>query len=273
MADTTHTIATAFNPPGLPTAGSLLHTVWKFYREHFRSLLKTSILALIAFPLTLPGMMLTATGISPAGTVEYSPTSFKDPISLIFVALGSFAAVLVTTYVRATLIDKVDGILSHRAEPHLRLSKTLPVYLQYFAVVILTGLAASLGFAFLFIPGVLAIIYFLFAEPIVILEKAHALDAVKRSVKMVHGRFVATAWRAAAVDGVFALASSAFAILTVQLPLTALRASTWYDPTKTKIFVQAAPFLLLAWLISAVTLPLFLSFQVILYRETKKIAS
>jgi hypothetical protein len=261
-----------FNPAGLPTAGGLLHLVWKFYLEHFRSLMRISLLTLVGFLLTLPGMLLTARGITPFGSIEYAKPDWSEPIALAFVALGSLAAVLVTTYVRAALIDRIaDTLGKHGGDGSRGHSRTLPALVQYLAVVILTGFVVSAGFTLFFIPGLIAVVYLQFAEPIVILEKTNAFEAIKRSLRMIHGRFLAAGWRTLVVNGVFALATGSLAILTVQLPLVALRASTQYDPEK--VFYMAAPLLLVAWLISALTLPLFLSFQVTLYQEMKKLRS
>lgn len=259
-----------FNPAGLPTAGGLLHLVWTFYLEHFGALMRVALLTLAGFLLTLPGMLLTAKGISSAGRVEYAAPGWGDPLAMAFTALGSLAAVLVTAYVRAALIDRIaEALGTHGGDAARGRSRSLHVLVQYLAVVILTGFVASAGFALLFIPGLIAVVYLLFAEPIVILEKVNAFEAIRGSLRMVHGRFLAAGWRTLVVNGVFTLATASLAILAVQLPLVALRASSLYDPSK--VFYLAAPLLLVAWLISALTLPLFLSFQVILYQEMKKL--
>ncbi len=67
-------------------------------------------------------------------------------------------------------------------------------------VTILTGLIIQIGFALLFIPGLIATIYLMFATLLVVNEKTTAIEAMKLSVRLVKGRFFALLGRLLVVN-------------------------------------------------------------------------
>lgn len=255
---------------GLPSAGGLLMLTWKFYLEHFRGLMGVSLRALLALPFLFPGMALTVAGISPSGSLTYASPSWKEPGALAWVVLGMIAALLVTAAVRATLIGRIQDQLRAHGGARIALRPwRWKTFAQYLAALLLVGALVSVGFRLWFIPGVIAAAYLLFVEPSVVLEGDHIVAAFKRSISLVRGRFWPVLWRAVVVNGALVLATAMLALLTVQMPLAFLKPIAPDYSSQLRWLI--APFTLIAWLITAFSLPLFLSFQVILFNEVKKL--
>ncbi len=90
-------------------------------------------------------------------------------------------------------------------------------------VTILTGLIVQIGFALLFIPGIIATIYLLFASLLVVDEKATAIEAMKLSVRLVKGRFFALLGRLLVVSfSLMAVVSTVIFALVFIFPFISL---------------------------------------------------
>lgn len=249
----------------LTPAWPLTVRIWQWYLGNFRKVLKVSLWWLASLPFMLPASVLTLAGVTPTGeVVTQAPEHFE--VFLFFVALGVIASILVAVIVRPAL---VATIYAHATKKQLSPKKAFlhakEVFWPYVLVMILLGAAVSFGFLAFFIPGIIIATYLIFAEQSVILEGQKPIEALKRSYTLVRGHFWAVLWRFLFVNAVFYIGTALVSTLVIRAPLALLSGAAAAGPLTAKFI--ATPFMILGAVISAITLPLFLAVQVVLFKE------
>jgi hypothetical protein len=131
-----------------------------------------------------PGKFLTlsAIGLAPSWVASLLSGSFFVSlivlaVSLPIVALANGAIVVLVTALRNGAKMSLSELLSGPRDGFLRLT------IAY----VLLSLVLGVGFVLLVIPGLLAMIFFWLAWPLVVLEDASGIDAMKRSAAIVNG--------------------------------------------------------------------------------------
>ncbi len=252
----------------LPSAASLTMLVWRNYLVNFRRLMPVALLELLAFPLVLPSILFSTVGVTRTGQLVSQAPDQTWQI-LLFGGLAVLATLAANAVVRPALIAMLyTSLLNKQVRPAEALRYSRSLLWSYIPVLVALALIVSAGFALWIIPGIVAVGYFLFAEPSVILEEKNGVEAFRRSVELVRGRFWAVLWRALAVSAVYGLGAFCLSIVLVQIPISlfAPMARTLAGARLTLV-----PFLFIGAVISSLTLPIFLSIQVILFAELKKL--
>lgn len=98
-------------------------------------------------------------------------------VSLPVVALANGAIVMLVTTLRDGVKMPLSELLSGPRDGFVRLT------IAY----VLLSVVLGIGFVLLVVPGLLALIFFWVAWPLVVLEEATGIDAMKRSAAMVNG--------------------------------------------------------------------------------------
>jgi len=98
-------------------------------------------------------------------------------VSLPVVALANGAIVMLVTTLRDGVHMPLSELLSGPRDGFVRLT------IAY----VLLSVVLGIGFVLLVVPGLLALIFFWVAWPLVVLEEATGIDAMKRSAAMVNG--------------------------------------------------------------------------------------
>jgi len=154
------------------SSGELLSNTFTLYRRHFLAVVTA--FALLGFPTLL------AQGLAPlAGSWMLIIGAML--VSLVTSTL-SFAAMI------TVISDACVGL-----EPDLRRAyrRMWRYFVPLLIAGLLQGLAIFLGFALLLVPGVIALVLFMFVSPVVILERRSGIDALRRSASLAKNFF----WR------------------------------------------------------------------------------
>jgi hypothetical protein len=164
------------------SSGELLSNTFALYRRHFMTVVAA--FALLGLPTLL------AQGLAPlAGSMMLMIGAVL--VSIVTTTL-SFAAVI------TIISDACVGL-----EPDLR--RAYRRMWRYVVPLLIAGLLQSLaillGFALLVVPGVIALVLFMFVSPVVILERRSGIGALRRSASLVKNFF----WRNLGLVAVFML--------------------------------------------------------------------
>lgn len=250
------------------TAWQLTKDIWLWYLKHFKAVAKVALWWLAALVFTLPGAILSLGGLTASGEViSRTPEHFE--VFLFFAALGTVGSVVAAAFVRPALIATIYAHLKGKnIAPLKAFSHARGVFWHYILVMALTGLAVGAGFFAFFFPGIVLAAYLLFSEQAVVLEDERHVNAMKRSWGLVRGRFWATLWRFFLPSAVFWLGTAGLTTLLVQAPLAGFSSVAGLGPDALRYVV--APFMILAAIISALTMPLFIAVQVFLFEDLRK---
>ena len=247
----------------LPSAVSLTVMTWRWYLQNFWKLMKVSAWWLLSLPFILPSSLMSVAGLTSSGEI-ISRTPENVKVFIFFVALGTIMSILVSIFVRPALVMTIhERIYKRKISPIKAFKHSKTLLLSYAVVMIIVGISISLGFLAFFIPGVIIAMYLLFAEQAVVLEGKKGLGALKRSYQLVKGRFWAVLWRFMFANAIFYIGLTLVSTLLINAPLALLREAALTGPITLRIIV--APFVILGAVLSVITIPLFLSLQVILY--------
>jgi hypothetical protein len=123
---------------------------------------------------------------------EIGSLDFNGGLHLLAI-IGAFFALAVTGLVGEVFYTGAVAIsLTHSHDgrpPSLREIASMINYRRLIAIDLLYGALVAVGFVFLFVPGVLAFIWFGLAAPVVEIEHHGIRAAFARSVRLVRGRF------------------------------------------------------------------------------------
>jgi hypothetical protein len=127
-------------------------------------------------------LILSAIGLAPSWIASLLSGSFLVSIivlivSLPIVALANGAIVMLVTTLRNGVRMPLAELLSGPRDGFLRLT------IAY----VLLSVVLGIGFVLLLVPGLVALAFLWVAWPLVVLEEANGIDAMKRSVAMVDG--------------------------------------------------------------------------------------
>lgn len=127
-------------------------------------------------------LVLSAIGLAPSWIASLLSGSFFVSIivlivSLPVVALANGAIVMLVTTLRNGAKMPLAELLSGPRDGFIRLT------IAY----VLLSVVLGIGFVLLLVPGLVALAFFWVAWPLVVLEEANGIDAMKRSVAMVDG--------------------------------------------------------------------------------------
>jgi hypothetical protein len=173
-----------YQQPNAPQSiGGVLDSGFKLYRE---SLSQAYVLGAIAALVTAPAnllenyLMRTGFSVNNIGTV----------------AVGVLAMALAAIVLYAALIARIDA--AARGTP-ISLREALSVGLQRMPAMLMSGIVAAvvafIGFCLFVIPGLIVIIWLVFAPFAVVLERRGPIDSLSYSRAIVRGHW----WRTAAL--------------------------------------------------------------------------
>lgn len=127
--------------------------------------------------------------------IEFSPW-FRDPEDfdgmIQLAQLTGFYEILIGSFAMILLILLARNALSKKsATLSILVSKefTISHYGRYVWTVLLKNIALAVLFVLLFVPGVVAGVFWLFAEPIAVLEGKGGLEAFRRSYRQLRGKW------------------------------------------------------------------------------------
>jgi hypothetical protein len=242
----------------LPSALNLGLLVWGHCLTRWKPLLRLSLLQLLSFPLVLPFALYTADGTE------------GNPVTVTLLALlGIGGIVFVSCMTRPALIATIYmQIIGKDLKRHAALGRSFSVFWRYALILALMGILIGLGFELWEPLGFVAIVLLLFSEHALVLEDHFGIAAFRRSFELVRGRFWALFWRLITVGGILGLAAWLLTVVLSQIPMRLLYQSE-LDLTSYRIML--VPFLFLATLVSAASLPFFLTLQTILFAEVRKL--
>lgn len=150
---------------------ALLSQAFALYKTKFSSV---AVLGIPLFLATVITSLVTA-GIDPASASEVLAT-------LPTLTAAAVLAGLVSMAIEISLIESAAG----------RLKGYLPPAKKFLAVLwtsVLAGLLVLIGLVFLIIPGIILMIRYALALPVVVLESARGMAALKRSQELVKGHW------------------------------------------------------------------------------------
>jgi hypothetical protein len=147
------------------SSGELLSNTFALYRRHF--LIVVAAFAMLGFPALL------AQHLAPlAGSIKL----------VVVLALVSMVTSTLAYAAMLTIIsDACVGL-----EPDLRRAyrRMWRYFIPLIIAGVLQGLAILLGLVLLLIPGVIALVFFMFVSPVVILERRSGFEALRRSASL-----------------------------------------------------------------------------------------
>ncbi|MDD5341220.1 MAG: hypothetical protein PHC97_02150 [Patescibacteria group bacterium] len=116
---------------------------------------------------------------------------------LIVILLVTTLSIFANLWVGILFIEMIDGILKNKPTDLGALAQSsLRKIASYFWVGILVGLITMAGFILLIIPGIIFVVWYSFAEYIVVLEDdKKGTKALTESKELVRGRWGASFWR------------------------------------------------------------------------------
>jgi hypothetical protein len=257
------------DPAGLPKIDVMLLESWRYYRAHFRDLMKLSALSLVGVAFTLPGLLMSVVGVNKNGSlVTAQPTDFGTYFSL--TSIGALVLILASIFVRTGLnASTFAGIHDKRLSTRAALLHGLKVFWPYVLTTIILTLVMSPSSPWLFIPEMVVIAYIAFAEQAAVIEELKWLDPFRRSLKLVVGRFWPVFWRMTAATIAFGIVTIVASGALVQLPLSLVTNLLAHNPLALR--VALVPLMLLGGAVTALITPLPLIFQVQLYDRLKRL--
>lgn len=231
----------------------ILDGAFALYRRNFATLFLTALIPSLPMALIWMGIGLTYDG----STVEAG-----DEIGLQLLLLP--LTVALTTLVWAALAHEVDR--ASRGETvswRSGLAGAGRRFLPLLGAVLLVWLGVTVGFVLLVVPGILLAIRWFAVIPVVVLEAAGPIEAMRRSASLARG-----AW-----GRIFAV--MAVLLLIVMLPSLAVGASVGIgamlaaDEGTASSAVVVITSQLLSTLVSAATTPLLIAGLVLLYYDRR----
>ena len=252
---------------GLMSLGDLLMNIWLDYLAHYRAYLPLAGLTTLGYVFLLPSILLQVQGISSDGSILSLDNDGQGSVVLLS-ALGTVVIIVSHLYARISLIRSVSENGKKRKFRDA-LGEVRELIWPFLLASLLFYIAMSIGFALLFIPGIIVGIYFMFAEQSVVLEKLAPVNALKHSWRLVRGHFWPVLWRT--VIGYVVIASGTFIVSVplVQLPTT-IFGRIFSDDLSGLRASLILPMLLGAAL-SSLAMPLYVSLQVHLYEQLEKL--
>lgn len=128
---------------------------------------------------------LGADGLVAARSAVWSFGAFLLRLLASFVTAFFLYGLIVPLTNGALTISVADRVLGGRAEPREVWMLLLSRVGTLVPTVLLSALAVAIGFLFFALPGVVLAFLFAFVSPVVLIEKKHGVEALKRSAKLV----------------------------------------------------------------------------------------
>ena len=152
-----------------PLSG-VIDEAWQMYKTFAKHLLA------IAFVIYLIAAIISAMLALAGGTIG--------------ILLGSFVSIVALFLLQATLVKAVQDVRDGRAD--LSISETVNQATPYLAPVagasILAGIAITIGFVLIIVPGLILITIWAVIVPVIVIERSGALASFGRSRELVRGR-------------------------------------------------------------------------------------
>jgi hypothetical protein len=104
---------------------------------------------------------------------------------LLVLALGTVATYWFQGMVVEAAKDILDGRRDHTIGSLVR--SATPVILPLFLAGVLVGIAFLIGFVLLIVPGLIVLTFTAVVAPVIVVERAGVIDAVRRSIDLVRG--------------------------------------------------------------------------------------
>jgi hypothetical protein len=175
--------------------GSVFERVFAIYRDQFTLLIPAALLLFVPVAI-LNGLVLSAGGVL---------------ASLLVAAISVTAAFWYQGMVVEAAQDILDGRRDHTLGSLL--NSTTPVIAPLLGAGILVGIAVGIGLILLIAPGLYLLTIWAVIAPVIVLERAGALDSFERSRQLVKGN----GWQVFGVIGIFFLLQLVIGILTRSL--------------------------------------------------------
>jgi len=173
--------------------------VWEIVEGGVRLFFRHWLAFMGAILLVIVPLQVIAAGVTWAVAPEQlewnsSTSSGEDPDLLLWqgiVALIGFLTLLLVTAMSLKAV--ADARLGRTPSGGRALRFALPRLPGTLGVAVLGGLAVALGFLALIVPGIWLIVGFSVAVPVLLLERTGPIAALRRSLRLVSGRWWATA--------------------------------------------------------------------------------
>ena len=170
-------------PRGLSDIGDLFRESWQHFQRRFATLFGLYLLTMVAFILPLGitiGLAILA-GMSKGG-IAFVLTGAVGLLAGLFLGFRCFAA-----------------LLNAVVDDHLAFNEALEeggiTFIPLMWIGFLTGFIICGGFIFFIIPGIIFMVWFFFAQFILIKEDVHGMDALLKSREYVRGEWFNVALR------------------------------------------------------------------------------
>jgi len=171
----------------------MFEQTFELYHKHFRTIFSYSLLTLLP---GIAGFMLLAPLFFLSGISFANDNRTFGYGSLILAAISVIALLVLSVLITTALFRVVAKFYTGKATGRMR--KELRAVMPVMGTVILTNVIVSvlvvLGTVLFFIPGVLAGVYFGFAFYLAMIDGLQPIDAMKRSISLVRGRFWQVLW-------------------------------------------------------------------------------
>jgi hypothetical protein len=236
--------------PKLITINDLIKSSWNLYRTNIKKFI-------LPIAITLPPYIILY-----ALNFFYFPS--RDIINIFIFALTIF----INLWISILFIELIDKLIK-KQEVNINelFQSSMKKIASYFWVSILAGLVSMLGFLLLIVPGIIFVVWYSFAEYIVVLEDKDnkGIKALKSSKNLVKERWGAAFWRLMIPALLIYITG-----MLIALVLTLVFGLGKIDVTNID---QSLLFNIMTSLVFLVLAPLFTCYSVILYhslKETKK---
>ena len=208
-----------------------LPTPWEFIKRSFEIYFKKENLFYLT-KLNLFGILASLAILSPLFLMGFLGEEGPDLSGASYIILVLFIVALVASVVwgvwfQTTIIKAVSLVLKGEIKGVKETFKLAwPRVGNYAITTILVGLLLLGGFLLLIIPGILVLVWFAFANYIVVTEKIGARDALRRSKALVKGYF----WQVLGRGAVFVLFYLLIQIVASLIPVVGPLVLSLFSP-------------------------------------------
>lgn len=166
-------------PALLPSPFEVLGQTWNIYKSRLATFLGIML---------IPALLLAVVTLISAGVYMTNFTGGSHMLLVLFVLAVLLAFIITQIWSQVALLfairdskENIDVITAYR--------RSWGSLLSYFWIVLLAGLAVTVGFILLIIPGVIFLVWFEFSVYVYISEGIKGAESLSRSKQLVKGRW------------------------------------------------------------------------------------
>lgn len=159
----------------------LLRETWSLMKSEVGVMLRATLLGVAVFVLVSTTIFILASLVGIDRQASFFLTAAVVPI--IGVLVGFIASL---TLMRAIVLRTSGQLFRTHLGYVIRHFTPLMLVTLYLTII------TQVGYLLFFIPGIVATVYFLFATPLAVAGEATGFKALSASIRLVHGRFLAT---------------------------------------------------------------------------------